>query len=88
MEAYGHARDTENRLANQIAIGEATLQATLNEAKEVAEKISKDNKELNRQMKQSTNLLIFLEIAWLAMLAYMQPEIRGFFSFLSKIKLN
>lgn len=99
LEAYGYARDTENRLANQIAIGVATFQATASEAKDLLEKTSKDNKELvgktvqdNKELVEKTvqrqNLIIFLGFASLAMLASMQPEIRGFFSFfLSKIKL-
>ena len=110
LEAYGYARDTENRLANQIAIGVATFQATASEAKDLLEKTSKDNTELlektvqdtkelvgktvqdNKELVEKTvqrqNLIIFLGFASLAMLASMQPEIRGFFSFfLSKIKL-
>ena len=99
LEAYGHARGTENRLANQIAIGVATFQATAKEAKEVAEKTSKESKELvektSKESKelveetiQRSNLIILLGFASLALLASMQPEIRGFFSFLSKIKLD
>jgi hypothetical protein len=89
LEAYGYARDTENRLANQIAIGVAAFQATANEAKELLEKTSKENKELVEKTIERQNLIIFLGFALLAMLASMQPELRGFFSlFLSKIKLG
>ena len=86
-EAYGYARDTENRLANQLAIGLAEVKAAVKETNELLEKNTKESKELVEKTVERTNLISFLGFALLAVLASMQPELRVLFSlFLSKIK--
>jgi polyhydroxyalkanoate synthesis regulator phasin len=57
FEAYGYARDTENRLADQIAIGLSTFKSIAKEAKKLSEKISKESKELSEKTSKESKEL-------------------------------
>ena len=93
-EAYWYGRDTENRLANQLATVTAAVQASVKESKDLAKETSKESKETAKESKElvgksveRSNLIIFLGFVSLAVLVSMQPELRVFFSlFLSKLK--
>ena len=51
-EAYWYARDTENRLANQLATGIAAVQASVEECKDLAKETSKESKEIAKESKE------------------------------------
>ena len=58
LEAYGYTRDTENRLASQIAMGVSTFQATADATKDLVEKNSKEsNGLLEKTINESIGLL-------------------------------
>ena len=45
-EAYGYARDTENRLANQLATGLADVKAAVKETNDLLEKTARESNDL------------------------------------------
>jgi uncharacterized membrane-anchored protein YhcB (DUF1043 family) len=57
-EAYGYARDTENRLANQLATGLADVKAAVKETNDLLEKNAKESKELVQKTAKESKELV------------------------------